>query len=168
MVCSFLRIPKSGCAGRASLCRNLSLTSRLVTFPAPVRTGFHAAGIGPTPWGISFKINLQIVSANTILCVYSNQSISQSINVPISVSISHPLSAAQMIKYSPAVRSLKGSLYFKPTSLTPLDLPPLLCFCHIWPSVTLSHTFCQKALLLTRKEAPADERQDSSCQRNHA
>lgn len=52
--------------------------------------------------------------------------------------------------------------------LTPLDLPPLLCFYHIWPSVALSHTFCQKELLLTRKEAPADERQKPSCQRNHA
>lgn len=117
MVCSFLRIPKSGCAGRAPLCRNLSLTSHPVTFPTPVRTGFHAAGIGPISWGISFQINLQILPVNNILCVYSKtkNSINQSIKVPISISISHPLSTALMIKFSPAVRSLKGSLYFKPT-----------------------------------------------------
>lgn len=116
MVCSFLKIPKSGCAGRALLCRNLSLTSHPGTFPTPVRTGFHAAGIGPIPWGISFKINLQIMSVNNILCVYSKKknSINQSINHQ-SQSASLILSAAQMIKYSRAVRSLKGSLYFKPT-----------------------------------------------------
>lgn len=159
-MCSFLRIPKSGCAGRAPLCRNLSLRSHLVTFPAPVRTGFHAAGIGPTPWGISFKRNLQIVSANPILCVYSNQSINQC------TYLNHPLSAAQIFTCSQVIKG--QSLLQAYIRLTPLDLPPLLCFYHIWPRVTLSHTFCQTALLLTRKEAPADGRQESSCQRNHA
>lgn len=62
--------PQRGCSGRAPPCRrSQSLTARPVTFPTPVRTGFYAAGIGSIPWGSSFKINLQILSANNIFCV---------------------------------------------------------------------------------------------------
>lgn len=85
MVGFYLKIPKHGCVGRASLCRSSpSLTPHPVTFPAPVRVGFYASGIGSIPWGISFKINLQILSANNVLCLYSvytevNQPINQCI-----------------------------------------------------------------------------------------
>lgn len=119
MACSSFQIPKCGCAGRAPLCRNLSLTSHPVTFPTLVRTGFHAAGIGPIPWGITFKVNLQILSANNILCVCreTEESINQSINQCTYLN-QHPpsfisCSNDQIFTFS---QSLKGSLYFNPTS----------------------------------------------------
>lgn len=146
MVFSFFRVPKCGCAGRAPLCRNLSLTSHPVTLPTPVRTGFHAAGMHQ---GTSFKINLQILSANNILCVYreTEKSINQSINAPIYLN-QHPPSftSCSNDQIFTCRQVIKGqSLLQAYMRLTPLDLAPLLCFYHIWSSVTLSHAFCQKA-----------------------
>lgn len=148
MVFSFFRVPKCGCADSAPLCRNLSLTSHPVTFPTPVRTGFHAAGIGPIPRGTSSKINLQILSANSILCVYreTETSINQSINAPIYLN-QHPPSftSCSNDQIFTCRQVIKGqSLLQAYMRLTPLDLAPLLCFYHIWSSVTLSHAFCQK------------------------
>lgn len=119
MVRSFLKIPKRGCTSTAPLCRRIqSLTSHPVTFPSPVRSGFHAAGIGSIPWGISFKINLQILSANNILCVYkqTENSLNLSINVPLYLNEHAPSFTLCSNEYSFAVRSIKGSLCCKSTS----------------------------------------------------
>lgn len=74
-----------------------------------------------------------------LVCLWRDRGINQSMYLSQSAS---PI-LYQLLKWSNIhLQSvIKGQPLLQPyIRLTPLDLPPLLCFYHIWPSVTLYHT----------------------------
>lgn len=93
-----------------------------------------------------------------LVCRKTKNSINQSINQCtylnqhllsfISCSNDQIFTCSQVIKGKSLLQTYIG--------LTPLDLPPPLCFYHSCPSVSLYYTHSVKKL--TRKEVPADER----------